>query len=294
MAKLKTMTVKMMVDGAEKEVTLAVIGPNGHPVYEIDGKDVEQDPVELRNIITASNDENAKHRIKNKELQDKVDAIGDLDVEKAREALGIVANLDAKKLVDAKDMDALKEQLGAAWQAKLESATAAYEAKLAEANSQIDAEKVRLKNMMVKNAFLGSEFLRQTIYDPVRDDAYKIFGENFGVEQVGENGDIRVSYIRTNPDGSQVLSTARPGQPLTFDEAIEHIITNHPQKDHLMKGSQASGSGAHGGAGGGSKSTLQQLKGRQAAAIKEGNTLLSMQLKDQINTMERAGTTASS
>lgn len=280
MAKLKTMTVKIMDNGIEKELTVAMVGPGGHPLYEIDGKEVEQDIDDLRGIIKTTNEENAQRRIENKELKAKIEVIGDLDVEKAREALGIVANLDMKKLVDAKEMDKVKEQIEAAWKTNMENQKTAYETQITELKGSLTTEQTKMKNMMIKNAFLGSEFLKGTVYDIFRDDAYKLYGDRFDVE-AGDNGDMRVSF--KNQDGSQFLSTARPGQPGSFDEAIEHIITNHPQKEYLMKGSQASGSGAHGGGGGGTKTTLQQLQDAYAVAEKNKDTQQMMILKDQIH-----------
>jgi hypothetical protein len=285
-AKLKTMTVKVMQDGAEKEITVAMVGPGGHPLYEIEGKELEQDVDELRAILKSSNDEAASRRVENKELKEKLAVFGDLDPEKAKEALGIVASLDMKKLVDAKDMDTLRAQIEAAWKTNMDAQKVAFEANIAELNTKVAAEQERVRNITLKNAFLGSDFLRQTIYDPVREDAHKLFGDKFDVE-AGDNGDMRITF--KNPDGTPLLSTARPGQPASFDEAIEHIFTIHPQKDHLMKASQASGSGASGGAGGGSKSTFQQLQEQHAAAMKAGNAALAMSLKDQMFQAQKGG-----
>lgn len=286
MAKLKTMTVRVVQDGEEKELTVAVVGPGGHPVYEIEGKEIEQDIDDLRNILTAKNDENAKRRLENDELKSKLATFADLDPEKAKEALGIVASLDAKKLVDAKDMEALKSQIEAAWKLQIENQKNSFEASIAELNSKLSTEQTKVRDITLNNAFLGSQYLKNTIYDPVRSDAYKLFGDKFEVEP-GENGNMNISF-RTS-DGTPLLSTARPGKPATFDEALEHIFVNHPQKDHLLKASQASGSGATGGAGGGAKSTLLQLKEQHAAAMKQGNAALAMNLKDQIFEMEKAG-----
>lgn len=286
MAKLKTMVVKTTEDGQEKEITVALIGPNGHPLYEVDGKEVEQDIDDLRSILKDRNDENAKRRLENKELTERLALFADLDPEKAKEALGIVANLDAKKLVDAKDMEALKAQIEAAWVAKLDGQKAAYDTQVADLTTKVAAEQDRVRAITLKNEFFKSEYLKQTIYDPVRDDAFKLFGDRFKVEP-GDNGDMRI--VLENADGTPLLSTARPGQPASFDEAIEHIFSNHPQKDHLMKGGQASGSGAHGG-GGGAKTTLQQLQDQLAVAQKNKDANAIVMLTDKIHEARQAGT----
>ncbi len=265
MAKLKTMTVKVMDNGVEKEVVVAVVGPGGHPVYEIDGKDVEQNVDELRSILKASNDENAARRVSEKEAKDKLAAFDGIDPVKAKEALATMENLKDKDLVDAKQIETLKANLEATWKANMEAQKVSYEAQITELNGKIKSGQDSIRNITLKNAFLSSEYLKNTIYDPVREDAFKIFGDKFEVE-AGDNGDMRIVF--KNPDGTPFLSTARPGQNATFDESIEHIFLNHPQKDHLMKGTQASGSGAAGGGGGGSKTTLAQLQEKLAVAEK--------------------------
>ena len=136
--------------------------------------------------------------------------------------------------------------------------------------------KIGLKNILVKNAFLGSDYLKNTIYDPVRDQACKIYSDMFDVVP-GDNGDLNV--VLKSKDGQPLISTVRPGQLASFDEAIEHIITSSPQKDYILRGSQASGSGAQGGAGGGAKSTLQQLQSAYDLAVKNGDATSIVALK---------------
>lgn len=285
MAKLKTMTVRVMQDGAEKEMTVAAIGPGGHPLYEIDGREVEQDIGELRTILKSSNDENAARRIENKELKDRLVPFGDLNPDKAREALDMVGKFNDKQLVDLKQIDTMKAQWEESWKANLQQTRDSYEGKIGELTGQIDAEKAKIKNILIKTAFIGSDYLKGTIYDPVREQAFKIYADLFDV--VEDNGDLQV--VHKTKDGSPLISVAKPGQMASFEEAIEHIIGQSPQKDYILKGSQAGGSGAHGGAGGGAKSTVAQLQEQLRQAQAQRNGPMVRQLTDQIHAAQQGG-----
>jgi hypothetical protein len=48
------------------------------------------------------------------------------------------------------------------------------------------------------------------------------------------------------------------GEPMTFDEGLEYFVSQRPDKDALLKGSGANGSGGHAGnqAGGGTQEPL--------------------------------------
>lgn len=279
MAKLKTMAVKVMEDGAEKELTVAVVGPGGNPIYEVDGKEVEQDIVELRNILKSSNDESATRRLEIKDLKEKLAIFEGIDPEKAKEALATVANLDAKQLLDAKQVETMKSQWESTFVQNKAASDAAYEAKITELNTDLETIHSRVKKMLIQRVFTDSKFLESTTFDKLRDAAYMMFGNRFVVEQ-GDNGDYRV--VAKNPDGTQILSVARPGQPATMDEAMETIISSHPQKDYILKGSQAGGSGAHGSAGGGAKGTLAQIQAAYDAAVKSGDATAIVSLKRQL------------
>ncbi len=284
MATLKTMTIQ--VDG--KDVTVAVVGPNGFPVYEIEGKEVEQDIVALRSDLAKLNSDDAGWRHKYRQLEAQFEPFKDLDPEKARHALDVVASLDDKKLLDAKQVDVMKAQWEESFKQNKAASDAAFQAKIDELTGSLDSERSNIKRMLIQRVFSDSKFLEGTTFDKLRDEAFRVFGDHFQVES-GENGNYRV--VAKNPDGTPILSIARPGQVATTDEAIEHIISSHPQKDYILKGSQASGSGAQGSAGGGSKSTLQQLQAAYDAAVKNGDATAIVSLKRHLFEAQQRGTT---
>ena len=283
MATLKTMTVKNE-DGSE--IVVGVLGPSGNPIYEIDGKEVEQDLSILRADLTKANGEAAERRIKLKEAEEKLAVFSDIDPEKAKTALAVVQNLDDKKLLDAKQVETMKSQWEASFLQNKAGTDAAYEAKIGELSGALESERSNIKKMLVQRVFTDSKFLEATTFDKLRDAAYMMFGDRFIVEQ-GDSGEY--SVVGKNKDGTNILSIARPGQMATLDEALEHIVTTHPQKDYILKGSLASGSGAQGSAGGGAKSALQNIQAAYDAALKNGDATAIVSLKRQLYEAQQQG-----
>lgn len=281
MAKLKTMSVK---DADGKDITVGILDESGNPIYEIDGKEVGQDFATLRSDLTRANGEAAERRLKIKELEEKLNVFADLDPEKAKHALSVIQNLDDKKLLDAKQVDVMKAQWEESFKTNKAQSDASYEAKIKELELLAEAKENAIKRMLVKGVFDTSQFLDKTIYGPLRDSAFLMFGSHFEVE-AGDNGDYKVV---AKMNGSPILSVARPGQPATPDEALEEIIKSHPQREHIMKGSQASGAGATGGSGGGSKTPVQKLQEEYDHAVKTNNFQQQVALKRQIIEAQRA------
>jgi hypothetical protein len=289
MAKLKTVTMKNPDDPGQ-DITLAVIGPGGHPIYEIDGKEVEQDLAILRADLTRANGEAAERRHKLKEVEEKLALYDGLDPDKAKQALSVVSALDDKKMIDAQQVEVMKAQWEKSFTENKARTDQAYEAKITDLEGKVAEKDGSIKRMLIKGVIDTSKYLDSTIFGPLRDSAFLQFGNNFEVE-AGDNGDFRV-VAKLN--GQPILSVARPGQLASPDEALEAMILAHPQKEHILKGSQASGGGATGGGSGsgGSKTTVDQLKEKYDAAVKSNDALGQVSLKRQIFEAEQAARTA--
>lgn len=153
------------------------------------------------------------------------------DPAKAREALGIVANLDAKKLVDAGEIERVKSEISKGFQ------------------TQIDAEKAArekaehgLYREMVGGAFVRSKFAGEKLAIPP-DMVEAYFGRHFKIE----DGQI----VGHDANGQKLYSHSNPGALAGFDEALEMLVKSYPNKDAILKGSGGAGSGAGGGSGSG-------------------------------------------
>lgn len=224
---------------------------DGKPVYLADdGKEMAIDVPAMQARIGALNEEAKTHRLKAKEATERLAAFeGIEDPEEARKALGIVKNLDAKKLIDAGEAEKVKADI-----------KAAYEAKLKEATDALSAKDRQVFDLMVGGNFARSKFVADKLTVPA-DMVQAMFGTRFRVE----DGKV-VAY---DPNGNRLLSRANPGDVADFDDALEQIVTAYPHRDAILKGGK---SGAGSGGGGGSapsKQASQMTDAEKANFIKE-------------------------
>jgi hypothetical protein len=216
----------------------AVLVQDGKPVYVMDdGKEVAFDAPATRDTISRINGEAKTHREAKEAAEAKLKAFDGLDdPDKARKALEIVKNLDDKKLIDAGEVEKVKQATTAAFEEQLKAQEKKYKPVLEER----DSLKNQLHQEKLSTAFNRSKFIQDKLAIPV-DLAQARFGSNFAID----DGKIRAK----GADGNLVYSRARPGELAEFDEALEILVDSYPYRDNILKGTGASGSGA-GGSGG--------------------------------------------
>lgn len=204
---------------------------DGKPVYvEDDGKEVAFDAVGTRATITRLNAEAKSHRERAEAAEKTAKAFeGIEDAAAARKALELVANLDAKKLVDAGEIEKVKAEIGKAFETKLGEATTRAE----QLEQQLYAEKIG-------GSFARSKVIADKLAIPA-DMVQARFGQQFKIE----DGKV-VAY---DGNGNKLYSRARPGELADFDEALETLVEQYPHKDHILKASGANGGGAPNGSG---------------------------------------------
>ncbi|MBQ8677270.1 MAG: hypothetical protein IJ529_02235 [Alphaproteobacteria bacterium] len=212
-----------------------IVLKDGDPVY-VDANGVEK-TVGV-DTIARLNNEAKEHRIAKEDALAKLKAYEGIDAQKAREALETVAKLDASKLIDTGEVDKLKSQITQQFQSQLNEKDAAF-----------TELKAKYENMIVDNAFVNSDFIRNNVAVPT--DMFEAkFRNNFKVE----NGDV-VAY---GYDGSRLMSKTRAGEYATVEEAMQILAESHPQKDIILKANPGSGSGS--GTGGGSAGGGRYMK----------------------------------
>ena len=240
--KLKTKTV----DGAEvAEVR------NGKPIYVDDsGKEIEFDAPSAMGTISRLQGEAKGHRLGKEEAEAKLKAFeGIEDPAAAIKALNTVKNLNDKQLVDAGEVEKVKNE-----------AIKAVEEKYKPVVQELDGLKATLNKEMIGGRFSRSKFIAEKIAVPT-DFVEARFGSQFKI------ADGKV--IATDFNGNQIYSKARPGEPADFDEALEILVSNYEHKDSILKGTGSSGSGAAGGGsgGGGSGGTGRKVSRREFDAL---------------------------
>ena len=204
---------------------------DGKPVYvHEDGKEVAFDAHGTVATITRLNSEAKGHRERADNAEKAVKAFEGIDdPAAAKKALATVANLDAKTLVDAGEIEKVKAEISKAFQLQLDEVTG----KAQTLEQQLYAEKIG-------GSFSRSKFIADKLAVPA-DMVQATFGQNLKVE----DGKV-VAY---DAQGQKIFSRARPGELADFDEAIETLVSQYPHRDHILKSSGANGGGAQNGGG---------------------------------------------
>jgi hypothetical protein len=207
---------------------------DGKPVYVNDeGKEIAFDVAGTVQTISRLNGEAKTHRERAEAAEKVAKAFeGITDAEAARKALATVANLDAKKLIDAGEVDKIRAE-----------AIKAVEDKYAPIVSERDSLQKSLVDEKVGGSFARSKMIADKLAIPA-DLVQARFGEAFKVE-----GNDVVAYDKS---GNKLFSRSNPGEVAKFDEALEILIDQYPYRDSILKSTGASGGGAQGGSGGGS------------------------------------------
>ncbi|MFW1955873.1 DUF6651 domain-containing protein [Acinetobacter guillouiae] len=229
--------------------TYAEVNEQGLPVYvHDDGKEVGFDAAHAVQKISSLNAEAKTHREAKEAAETSLKAFEGLDVEKAKQALTTVQNLDAKKLIDAGEAERVRTEA-------IDSVKQTYETQLGQITTERDAFQQQLHNELIGGGFARSKFIQEKVAVPI-DMVQAMFGQSFKVEDgkpVAYDGKGQKIYSRTNH-----------GDEAAFDEALEILIGGYQHKDSILKGSQAGGGGfsGQGGQGGGkamSRQSFEQL-----------------------------------
>jgi hypothetical protein len=217
---------------------------DGKPVYvHDDGKEVAFDAPATVATITRLNAEAKTHREGKEAAEKSLKAFeGIADPAAALKALETMSNIDAKKLIDAGEIDKVKGEISKAFQGQLDEVT-----KRAQTLEQ------QLYGEKVGGAFARSKMIGEKLAIPA-DLVQARFGQAFKIE----DGKI----VAQDGNGNKIYSRARPGELADFDEALETLIEQYPYKDNILKSSGASGGGAKGGnqGGAGGKNTISRAQ----------------------------------
>ncbi|QWY83174.1 hypothetical protein [Rhizobium phage RHph_X2_24] len=223
---------------------------DGNPVYvDASGREMTVDS----GTIGRLNGEAKTHREAKEAAEAKLKAFEGLDPEAARKALDTVKNIDAKKLIDAGEVDKVRNEI-----------SQQFTAQLAEKDNALKASDDRYNNLLVSNLFANSDFIRERVAVP-RDMFEASFKNNFKIE----DGKV-VAYGK---DGNRLMSKQKIGEFADATEALEILVEQHPQKDIILKASDGNGTGNNGNGGnrGGSRTVkradFEKLNPQQQAEV---------------------------
>jgi len=238
---------------------------DGKPIYKNDdGSENSYDLSSLHRKITSLNGEAMNKRQALEEAESKLSRFGDLDPDKAKDAITKLSNLDDKDLMDADQVEALKVQIAQS-----------YAEKEKELTDQLTESKSNFRNLQKQIAFSGSKYILENLAMPA-DIAQAYFGKHF---EFDNNNLVAKDHM-----GNVIYSRQNPGDVATFDEAIEQIVNSYPQKDSILKASGHAGSGSTGETESGGKRSFNRAqfdkmspKDQKAVvtAVNEGKAVLA-------------------
>jgi hypothetical protein len=222
-----------------------VVVQDGKPIYTDDsGKDIAVDYPYTIATISRLNGEAKGHRERAEAAEEKLKSFeGITDPAVALKALETVKNLDDKKLIEAGEVDRIKQESKTAFDEQLKAVEKKYQPIVAER----DSVRSELTQEKIGNAFGKSKFIGDKLAVPV-DLVQSQFGRFFNIK----DGKIQAKGY----DGNPLYSKAKPGEIAEFEEAIELLVDGYTHRDSILKGTGASGSGASnaGGNAGGKRS----------------------------------------
>lgn len=206
------------------------VDDNGDPIYvDAQGREaaIKHDSIAQRNAEAKSHRERAEKAEADLE-KFKVD--GKLiDPEAAKKAVDTISKIDAKKLIDAGEVDKVRDEI-----------RGEFTTQLTEAQQQIAERDKRIEGMQIDGVFKGSEFITERVAMP-RDFFEAAMRSHFKVE----DGKV-VAYDKA---GNRVMSKKSVGEYADPNEALEILVEHHPQKATILKAPAAGGTGS-GGQGG--------------------------------------------
>lgn len=217
---------KLTADGKAIELK------DGNPIYiNADGTEATM----AGDTITRLNSEAAAHRRAKETAEAALIAFKDIkDPAAAIKALDDMKKIDQKKLIDAGEVDKVKDEITRQYTEQLNAAKAS--------NSELQTN---LNNMKIGNIFSNSEFVRDQIAVPL--DMFKdSFSKHF---KVNDKGEIE-AFDRA---GNRMGSKTKIGDYASPEEALQLLVEQHPQKDTILKPVSKGGTGgnSNGGARGG-------------------------------------------
>lgn len=199
---------------------------DGKPVYvHDDGKEAAFDAPGTVATISKLNAEAKSHRESKEEALNKLKAFEGIEDPKAAiYALQKLKSIDQQKLVDAGEVDKVRKEIADSYESKLSE----YKSKAEQLEQSLYAEKVG-------GSFARSKLIAEKLAIPA-DMVQARFGSQFKVE----DGQV----VGFDSQGQKLYSREKPGELASFDEALDLMVSQYEHKDHILKSSGSTGSGA--------------------------------------------------
>lgn len=245
---------------------------DGNPVwvYE-DGKEAGFNAETALKNLDVATAESVVRKKKLKELEEKYKPLADIEdvsdfFTKATAAIDTVKNFDDKKFVDAKEVETLKLSVAKTYDDKIKGMETAWTTKEKEYQESISSKDTNISNLLIKGEIGRSQFIGdKTVLTP--SIAFDVFKGNFQIEE----SDGHVKAVATRADGTRIMSLKDPGSYAGIDEALETLVTEHPDSARLVKGNPGGGGTPPGGGGGGNDKSISRSQFEKMDPVAQGN-----------------------
>lgn len=201
------------------------VDTSGNPILIVNGAEQTVRP----DTVTRFGNEARDNRQRAEAAETALKAFEGLDAAKARDALEKLSKIDTKALIDAGEVDRVRQEISQGFAGQL----AEKDNALARALGQVDS-------LTIAQAFGQSKFIAENIAVPPEMFTSTI-GKNFKVE----DGKV----IPYDLAGNKVYSKTNHGEVATVDEAFDLIVSGYQYKDQILKAPNSSGSGNSGNGG---------------------------------------------
>lgn len=202
--------------------------------------------------ITRLNGEAKALRLAKEAAEASLATYKDIDPVEAKKAMALLKNIDAKKLIDAGEVEKVRNEI-----------SQQFTVQLAEKDKAISTLTGSLESLQINNIFAQSEFIRDNIAVP-RDMFEATFVRNFKI--------VDGKPQAFDKAGNRIMSRKNIGDYAEPGEALEILVDQHPQKATILKAPNHSGGGNNGSGGNRSgtrvvrRSDFEQMNASQAAA----------------------------
>ncbi len=213
---------KVSADGKSIEMK------DGNPIW-VDANGGEQ--VMQGDTISRLNTEAATLRKRAETAEGGLKAFDGLDAETAKKAIETVGKIDAKKLIDAGEVDKVRDSMKSEFTGQI--------TELANKNKTLQD---RIDGMSIDAIFAGSEFIRERVAIP-RDMFEASVRKHVVLDKDGK-------IVFNDKAGNRIMSKKNIGEHADAEEALALIVDAHPQRDTILRAENHGGSGNNGAGGG--------------------------------------------
>lgn len=199
---------------------------NGNPVWvKEDGSEQSVDGGTISNL----NGEAKNNRVRAEKAEGELKKFDGIDPVQAKKDKDMLSKIDQKTLVEAGEIDKVREEVGKG-----------YQTQITDRDATIATQGATINRMTLDGVFNNSEFISDKVGVP-REMFQAQFGQNFKVED-----GVAVPY---DAAGNKIYSKTRMGEVANVDEALEIMVDSYAHKDSILKSDNQSGSGNNGGGG---------------------------------------------